>query len=627
MALLQTFHINKTIITQTILKDVSLQIMPREKVGLIGLNGVGKTTLFHLFLGEDEPDTGEIQRKNGIDIGYMAQDFFLRDEEMALYDFMLQAFQHLVKMEETIRSLEKRMGEEALSRREEERKKIMEQYAQLTHVFEEEGGYEYESRIRGVLKGLGFPEESFASPLSILSGGEKSRAELGRLLLTEPDLLLLDEPTNHLDIRTREWLEEYLATYRSAMIIISHDRYFLNKTVNRLWELYNGHVENYPGDYSFYLKEKERRALYQQKEHQRQKEHIAKQEEYIRKNHAGNNSGQARSRKKLLESLERIPPPPPPPSLPHISFLYSGASGRRVLEIEDLCHSFDEKEIFSQVNLQVFRGEKIALLGDNGSGKTTLFKILLSMLAPTRGEIKTGVNVKTAFYLQEHENLSKDRTILEEMLSIGKISYEEARRVLGGLLFTSDDLEKQVGDLSGGERSRLALARLSVEPSNLLLLDEPTNHLDILSRGRLEKAVKTYEGTCIIISHDRFFIDEVAHKVWELQGDSIKVYHGDYSYYKMKKGREREEAQKRKLTKKERRRKPPSRKRKEASFSLEELEEQIILLEEEMEELEKEFTTASFFEQQGEVIKEKRESYTRIQNKLQSLYQKWGEEI
>lgn len=627
MALLQTFHLHKTFITQTILKDVSLQIMPGEKVGLIGLNGVGKTTLFHLFLGEDMPDSGEIRKRNGLEIGYMAQDFFLRDEDISLYDFMLQAFQNLVEMEERIRTLEKRMGEENLDKGKREYTKIMDTYAHLSQVFEEEGGYEYESRIRGVLKGLGFSEEVFDSPLSILSGGEKSRAELGRLLLTEPDLLLLDEPTNHLDIRTREWLEDFLATYRPAMILISHDRYFLNSTVHRLWELYHGQVEKYPGDYSFFLKEKERRLLYWKKEYQKQKEYIAKQEEYIRRNHAGNNAGQAKSRKKLLQSLKRIPKPPPPLPLPHISFHYSRPSGNKVLEVNELTHSFDGREVLSQIHLQVLRGEKIALLGDNGSGKTTLFKILLSMMTPYQGEVKYGVKVDPAFYLQEHENLSKDRTIVEEMLSMGKIGYEEARGVLGGLLFTDEDMEKRVGDLSGGERSRLALARLAVTPSNLLLLDEPTNHLDILSRGRLEEAVKKYKGSCIIISHDRFFIDEIAHKIWELKEGRIRVYDGNYSDYHRKKSKElRETLLKRERIEEKRREKNPP-KRRESSLSLDHLEQRILLLEEEIEELEKEFTSQDFYVQEGEMIKEKRETYEQIKRELHSLYERWEEEV
>lgn len=627
MALLQAFHLHKTFITQTILKDVSLQIMPGEKVGLIGLNGVGKTTLFHLFLGEDMPDSGEIRKRNGLEIGYMAQDFFLRDEDISLYDFMLQAFQNLVEMEERIRTLEKRMGEENLDKGKREYTKIMDTYAHLSQVFEEEGGYEYESRIRGVLKGLGFSEEVFDSPLSILSGGEKSRAELGRLLLTEPDLLLLDEPTNHLDIRTREWLEDFLATYRPAMILISHDRYFLNSTVHRLWELYHGQVEKYPGDYSFFLKEKERRLLYWKKEYQKQKEYIAKQEEYIRRNHAGNNAGQAKSRKKLLQSLKRIPKPPPPLPLPHISFHYSRPSGNKVLEVNELTHSFDGREVLSQIHLQVLRGEKIALLGDNGSGKTTLFKILLSMMTPYQGEVKYGVKVDPAFYLQEHENLSKDRTIVEEMLSMGKIGYEEARGVLGGLLFTDEDMEKRVGDLSGGERSRLALARLAVTPSNLLLLDEPTNHLDILSRGRLEEAVKKYKGSCIIISHDRFFIDEIAHKIWELKEGRIRVYDGNYSDYHRKKSKElRETLLKRERIEEKRREKNPP-KRRESSLSLDHLEQRILLLEEEIEELEKEFTSQDFYVQEGEMIKEKRETYEQIKRELHSLYERWEEEV
>lgn len=626
MALVQMHHINKTIITQSILKDLSLQIMPGEKVGLIGLNGVGKTTLFHLILGEDTAYEGEIIRRKGLTIGYMAQDFFLRDEEIPLYRFMEKAFQHLLFMEKEIEALEKRMGVE-LGEEGDEREytKIMAKYTKLTQDFQEQGGYEYVSRIKGVLKGLGFQEEAFHTPLSTLSGGEKSRAELGRLLLTEPDLLLLDEPTNHLDIRTREWLEEYLSTYKKAVILISHDRFFLNRTVERIWELYHGQLEKYPGDFSLYRRERERRYLLWEKEFKRQQEHIARQKEYIRRNHAGNNARQAKSRKRQLLALEPITSPPPPPPLPNITFLHGESSGRRVLSIKGLSHSFQGERVLSHIDAEVIRGEKIALLGDNGSGKTTLFKIILGLINPERGVVEHGYKVHPAFYMQEHENLSQEGTILEELLSMGGIGYEEARRILGGLLFGEEDIPKEVGDLSGGERSRLALAKLAMTPSNLLLLDEPTNHLDILSRGRLEEAVHKYRGTCIIISHDRFFIDEVAQKIWELKEGTINEYHGNYSDYRRKKEEERKREEIRCERKESKRDKKREVKRIERGPSLHELEEKISALEEKREELEREFSQEDFYRQDGRVIAERKETYQGIEKELEVLYEKWEE--
>lgn len=625
MALIQLVQVNKRIISRDLLQDVSLQIMPGEKVGLIGQNGVGKTTLFRILLTDEEPDSGQVVQKNNLEVGYMAQDFFFRDEDITLYGFMEEAFAHLLQLEKALRSLEELMGEDP---NEGENQKIMHRYASLMQRFQEEGGYTYQSRIRGVLQGLGFPGERFQSPLSSFSGGEKSRAELGRLLLQEPDLLFLDEPTNHLDIRTREWLEEFLSTYQPAVMVISHDRYFLNQTVHRILELEAGRLEKYPGGFSHYQQEKIRRLRYWETEYEKQQEEISRDLEFIRRNHAGNNAGQARSRKKQLENRKRIPPPPPRPSLPKITFPSSQSSGKEVLQVKGVSHSFPGKDILSRIHLQVQRGEKIVLLGDNGSGKTTFFQILLGMLSPTRGEIQYGVRVKIAAYLQEHENLAAHRTILEEIQAHCAVGQEEARSALGRFLFSQEDWPKQVGELSGGERSRLALAKLTLTPSNLLLLDEPTNHLDFLSRGPLEKAVQEYPGTCIIISHDRFFINAVADTVWALSQGKIRSFPGNYTYYQEKiaeEAREKKNEEKKEPAQRKIPPRPSTKKGQKKGKKMEILEEEIISREEELVRLEGEFAKSSFYGQEGKVIEERKKTYDGLKKELEVLYEKWEE--
>lgn len=625
MALIQLAGVTKTIITQILLEDVSLQIMPGEKVGLIGANGTGKTTLFRIILGLEVPDEGEVLGRNNLHLGYMSQDFFSQEQEIALYDFMLEAFQHLEAVQEELSALEDQMGKKGLKKDTDLFQKLMARYSRLTQRFQEEGGYEYQSRIRGVLKGLGFLKERFKNPLSSLSGGEKSRAELGRLLLQEPDLLLLDEPTNHLDIKTREWLEDFLATYEPAVVVISHDRYFLNNTVHRILELHGGRLEKYPGDYSSYQKEKERRLSYWQEEYQKQQEHIARQLEFIRRNHAGNNAGQAKSRKRQLENLHRIPSPPSRPKAPSIVFPCGKPSGSAVLQVKGVSHSFSRQEVLSNINLQVKRGEKIVLLGDNGSGKTTFFQILLGKIAPTVGVVEYGTNVVLGAYLQEHENLASNRTVLQEIQSGHSLDQETFRHVLGRFLFSLDDCSKKVAELSGGERSRLALARLTLTPSNLLLLDEPTNHLDIFARGPLEKAVQAYTGTCIIISHDRYFINAVADIIWELDQGEIKEYHGDYQYY----CRKRQSLQLQNKAPAREKQKGPGKKRaaREQRVDIGQLEASISDLEGDLSHLEEEFTSQTFYGQDGKVIGKKKKAYERMLRELELLYQKWEEAI
>ncbi len=635
MALLQLQEAEKKIVDQIILQEASLQIQPGEMIGLIGLNGVGKTTLFRILTGMEALDSGRLITKKDLSMGYMVQDFFTCQEaDVTLYDFILQVFTELIEMEDDIRLLEEKMGELQAGEGSKEYEQVMSDYSRLTQRFQQQGGYEYESRIRGVLSGLGFSASDYHRELESLSGGEKSRAALGRLLLQEPELLLLDEPTNHLDISAQEWLEEYLSNYSQAVVIISHDRYLLDRLVDRIWELEQGRLSKYAGNYSFYWDEKQRRLSIWKKEYSRQQEKIEKMEEYIRRNHAGNNARQARSRQKQLDNMEQIPPPPSEPALPGIFFPEASPSVKKVLEVEDLWQVFndsgEEKKVLKGVNLYLERGEKVVLLGDNGSGKTVLINTLMGIIPPTSGSINYGKRVKKAYYLQEQENLTPDNNLVQELRSAARISYEEARNILGRFLFDTEDCRKLIRDLSGGERSRFALARLTVIESNLLMMDEPTNHLDILSRSVLEEALKDYSGTMVVISHDRYFIDQIADKIWELDDGKVREYDGNYSKYRYYKERERKESKRIERGGGEKKGEQQRVKRKKEVPSgpdLSQVEERIMSLEGIIAELEEEFGEPGFYEQSGEVIEEKNRKYHECRQELNSLYLLWEEAV
>ncbi len=553
-------------------RDISFAIEPGEKVGLIGPNGAGKTTLLKACLGEHRWEIGECFLSGSI--GYLPQMPLLQ-EDGTVYEMMLEASAELLRMQAELRDLEGRMAEGA-------DQKIFDHYAILTEKFERRGGYALEAQIRRILSGLGLAEEA-GSQITWLSGGQKTRLALGRLLLRSPDLLFLDEPTNHLDIEATEWLEGFLREYPGAVLIVSHDRYFLDQVVGKIFHLNQGRLKVYEGNYS----EFELQSMIEQKTREREEEKllkkIARLEEYVRRNRAGVNAKQARGRE---IQLNKMAPVEKAASVRHVSLSLGQAarSGDRVLEVEDLALSFGDKTIFQHINLDLRREDRVALLGKNGAGKTSLLKCIIGIL-PGQGNVKLGANVKVAYYSQEHENLDLNRTVMEEILYSSELIDGEARALLARFGFREEEVFKPVRSLSGGEKSRLSLCKLFLANGNLLLLDEPTNHLDSETRSELEETLNGYEGTLLVISHDRYFLDQIATRVIELTPEGLICFSGNYSDYKARKRDLEKKAESKPLSSAQRDRqeaKEAARQRKK----LEQMEENIAALEKKIAELE-----------------------------------------
>lgn len=504
---------------EQLFRRVSFALEQGEKAALVGPNGAGKTTLLRACLGEIRLESGEAQILGSY--GYLPQTPIVEDEGN-VFECMLQERADLLQMQVQLRDLEKKM---ALTPSE----KVMEQYAALTEAFENQGGYALEALIRRILSGLGL-EAEMNSTVSMLSGGQKTRLALSKLLLRSPELLILDEPTNHLDIAAIEWLEGYLRDYPGALLIVSHDRYFLDRTVARVFCLENGGLKAYTGNYSEYELQRSLENKTIGREAERMAKKIAKLEEYIRRNKAGVNAKQARGRKSQLKKLKPIQVTKPDHGL-SISLHSGSRSGDRVLLIENLSITFGTRTIFQNVQLDLRRGDRVALLGKNGVGKTSLLKAILKQVSFT-GTIRLGANVKVAYYSQEHENLDATGTIMGEIQSASRLTNQEIRSLLAKYGFKNDDVFKPISILSGGEKSRLALCKLFLEQGNLLLLDEPTNHLDAETRGMFEEALQDYDGTVLVVSHDRYFLDKIVNKITELKPEGLTLYKGDYSDFK-----------------------------------------------------------------------------------------------
>jgi len=511
-----------------IFSGVSLGIERGDRLALVGANGAGKTTLLRLLAGLDRPDKGTVSFTRGLRIGYLPQEARFRSDR-TLREAMLGVFTVLRQQATRLRELEAQL-EASGSNPAEWQPEVLAEYTTLMAGFEERGGYTIENRVEQVLSGLGFPREAWDQPAQRLSGGQRTRAQLGRLLLEEPDLLLLDEPTNHLDTATAEWLENFLGSWAGGLLIVSHDRYFLDHTTTRTLELVGGALESYPGRYSRYVELRAQRYTRQDKEHRAQQEEIARTEEFIRRFKAGSRAKQAQSREARLTRLERVHKAPRPQDL-HLRLDISGDSGEVILNTLRLRVGFPGHQLLHVPNTQVERGARIALIGPNGAGKSTLLRTLVSELRPLAGVYQWGVNVEVGYYAQGHEKLGMDHTVMEELQGERSMSEEEARSYLARFLFTGDDVLKRVGDLSGGERSRVALARLTLQRANVLLLDEPTNHLDIMARQALEGVLRAYPGSLIFVSHDRYFIDALATAVWAVEGGIIRMYRGGYADY------------------------------------------------------------------------------------------------
>ena len=527
-------HISKAFGTNEILKDVSFHIEEREKAAIVGINGAGKSTLLKIIMKDLSADEGEAVFAKGTSIGYLAQHDAVSSSN-TIYEELLETRRDVIALEERIRALEQEMKHLDGDRLNE----ALETYNRLSTEFENKNGYAYQSEIIGILKGLGFSEEEFSKNIDTLSGGQKTRVALGKLLLQKPDIIFLDEPTNHLDMNSIAWLEVYLQNYPGAVVIVAHDRYFLNKVVTKIIELDNGHSCVFSGNYSAYAEKRAQMREAQMKAYLNQQQEIKHQEEVITKLRSFNREKsikRAESRVKMLDKIERLEKPSEVASEMKIRLEPRITSGNDVLKVEGLAKSFGSLSLFSDLNFEIKRGEKVAIIGDNGTGKTTLLKILNGVCEPDAGSFSLGSKVHIGYYDQEHHVLHMEKTLFEEISdAYPALTNTQIRNVLASFLFTGDDVFKRISDLSGGERGRVSLAKLMLSEANFLILDEPTNHLDITSKEILENALNQYTGTVLYVSHDRYFINKTASRILELTGNTLVNYIGNYDYYLTKK--------------------------------------------------------------------------------------------
>lgn len=538
MIVLSCKDISKSYGIRDVLKDITFSINEGDKVGIIGGNGEGKSTLFKIISKELSQDSGEIFIDKNRTIGYLTQHVDL-DLNNTIYDEMNLVFKDLRNIEDRLHSLEIKMAEPYNEDNAAYHEKIIKDYTTLQDLYSHKGGYTYKGEISRVLKGLGFLEEDFDKIINTLSGGQKTRVSLCKLLLKNPDIILLDEPTNHLDLEAIEWLEEYLKNYKGTVLVISHDRFFLDAVTTNTFEVINGHVNCYNVSYTKFIDLRKKNYEAQLKAYNLQQAEIKRQEAIIEKFRSFNREKSIRaaeSREKALEKMDRLDAPDKEKEASKIQFEASVKSGHDVLHIENLAKSYGDNNLFSNLNLDLKRGEKVALIGENGRGKTTLFKIILDNLNPDSGKVILGTNVNVGYYDQEQSDLNLDKTILDEVWDeFPNLTTSKLRGALASFLFTGDDVFKIINTLSGGEKCRINLLKLMLSKSNLLLLDEPTNHLDIMSREALEDALLSYDGTLMVISHDRYFLNKVINRILELNENGIKEFLGNYSYYQEKK--------------------------------------------------------------------------------------------
>ncbi|CEN77336.1 ABC transporter ATP-binding protein [[Clostridium] sordellii] len=538
MIVLSCNNLNKSFGIDTVLENISFTVNEGDKVGIIGVNGTGKTTLFKVLSGIYGYDSGDIYLGKGVEIGYLEQNTNFQSDK-TIYEEVLEVFSDLMEMEKYIRNLEIKISEESSNPHSKELDKLMNEYSHKLELFSELNGYGYKSEVKGILKGLGFSDEDMQTPINILSGGEKTRVLLSKLLLKNPSLLLLDEPTNHLDSDAIEWLEVFLKQYKGTVIIISHDRYFLDQVVNRVFEIHNKRLKTYNGNYSKFIElskvEKElevKKYEDQQKEIKKQEESIERLKAYGREKHLK----RARSKEKMLDKVDVLDKPDVFRKKASIQFNPAVSSGNDVLEVKDLSMGYGERILFKDINFNIYRGEKVALIGANGIGKSTLFKIIMNEIIPLTGNTKLGTNVHVDYFHQEQKTLNLDNTIIDEIWNDHpNLNQTTLRNMLGSFLFEDEEVFKKISTLSGGERARVAILKLILSNSNFLLLDEPTNHLDIDSKEVLEEALLNYTGTLFTISHDRYFLNTVVDKILVLDSEGITEYLGNYNYYMEKK--------------------------------------------------------------------------------------------
>ena len=627
MIVLSVNGLTKSFLSENILENVTFSISDRDKVGIVGDNGSGKTTLFNLLIKDLSADSGDINFAKNINLSILKQNISYTSDK-SVYEECLEVFEKIILLEKEIRELEIEMGNKDLS--EEEIHKLFDIYESKRHYFEENNGYSYNSKIRGVLFGLGFLEQDFSKSVNNLSGGQKSRLHLAKILLKPSNLILLDEPTNHLDIESIQFLESYLREYRGSCLIISHDRYFLNAVCNKIFSIENKKLKSFNCGYDEYISRREKdfevnRHLYekQQKEISRQKEIIQRFENY------GNNRfiKQASSRRKLLDKMDLIENPEIYKNSMKLKLVPEVESGKDVLTISDLSMGFNDKILFDDINLNVYKGDKIGLVGKNGVGKTTLFKIICNNLEAIRGKCDLGARVSIGYYDQEQKTLSNQNTVMDEFWdAYPKMNNFEVRSHLAKFNFFDEDLFKSVGELSGGERARLELLKLMLSKSNFLLLDEPTNHLDIESKEVLENAIVDYSGTVLIISHDRYFLNKVVNKIWYLEDGKITEFYGNYDYF-LEKLNEKDEVEEKLISKteieKEKKKKKEKEKEERAKKQkLKEIENKIFEIEEKIEICNKDIQNPEIFNDKDKFL-QIGEDLSRLIKEKEKLYLEW----
>lgn len=633
MIVLSCNNLNKSFGIDTILENISFTVNEGDKVGIIGVNGTGKTTLFKVLSGIYGYDSGDIYLGKGVEIGYLEQNTNFQSEK-TIYEEVLEVFSDLMDMENYIRDLEIKIAEEGSNPNSKILDKLMNEYSQKLELFSELNGYGYKSEVKGILKGLGFSDSDMETPINILSGGEKTRVLLSKLLLKNPSLLLLDEPTNHLDSDAIEWLEVFLKQYKGTVIIISHDRYFLDQVVNRVFEIHNKRLKTYNGNYSKFIElskvEKElevKKYEDQQKEIKKQEESIDRLKAYGREKHLK----RARSKEKMLDKVDVLDKPDVFRKKASIQFSPSVSSGNDVLQVEDLSMGYGERILFKDINFNIYRGEKVALIGANGIGKSTLFKIIMNEIIPLTGTAKLGANVHVDYFHQEQKTLNLDNTIIDEIWNDHpSLNQTTLRNMLGSFLFEDEEVFKKISTLSGGERARVAILKLILSNSNFLLLDEPTNHLDIDSKEVLEEALLNYTGTLFTISHDRYFLNTVVDKILVLDSDGITEYLGNYNYYMDKKKQTlemnsietTEEKTKTQLKDEKRKEREQRELEKKARVKRQNIEKEIEEIELEIEELNVLMCQEEIYSN-PEKSKEVSQNKTSLEDRLNNLYEEW----
>ena len=541
MILLQVQQVARYFGADTLFENVSLDVSDNSRIALVGRNGVGKSTLLKMIIGNESPDAGQITKKKGLTIGYLAQNTGLESDK-TIYVEMLSVFERLQIMEKNLHEMEAKIADPGADHSSSAYSQLLNQYDQLLHDFEEQNGYGYEAEVRSVLHGFHFEQEDYDRKISSLSGGQKTRLALAKLLLEQRDLLILDEPTNHLDIDTLTWLEGYVQNYKGALLIVSHDRYFLDRIVNEVYEISHHHSSYYKGNYSAYIDQKAERLRQDWKNYEKQQAEISKLEDFVNKNLVrASTTKRAQSRRKQLEKMERLERPEGDEKGPHFKFTADSQSGNIVLTVKDAAIGYDGRIISSPINIDLRKNQVMAIVGPNGIGKSTLLKSVLGQIPFVKGSSEFGTNVKVGYYDQEQHNLHDKKTVLNELWDDHPTTPEkDIRSILGSFLFIGDDVSKVVHNLSGGEKARLLLTKLAMKHDNFLILDEPTNHLDIDSKEVLENAVMDFNGTVLFVSHDRYFINKVATCVLEIAPQGSTLYLGDYDYYLEKKAEQEE---------------------------------------------------------------------------------------